>query len=89
MNLVQQTGDLELINLLQGTSNQNIYNQQNLFNITVLIPQQTTIQQLGSSQELSMVNNHRKRICRMLEKIHKNIFSSVSPCSNFKTALRL
>jgi hypothetical protein len=62
MTLVQQSGDLELINILQGTPNQNIYNPQNLFNITVLIPQQMSIQQLGTSQELALVNNSRKRI---------------------------
>jgi hypothetical protein len=59
MSLVQQSGDLELINILQGTSN-NMYNSQNLFNITVLIPQQTSIQPLATGPELSMVN--RKRI---------------------------
>ncbi len=62
MTLVQQSGDLELINILQGTPNQNIYNPQNFFNITVLIPQQMSIQQLGTSQELGLVNNSRKRI---------------------------
>ena len=56
MNLVQQSGDLELMNLLQGTPNQNIFNPQNVFNVTVLIPHQMVIQQLGTSQELSMVN---------------------------------
>jgi hypothetical protein len=62
MTLVQQSGDLELISLLQGSANQNIYNSQNLFNITVLIPQQSSIQQLGNAQELSMVKINRKRI---------------------------
>ncbi len=56
MTLIQQAGDLELISILQGTSTQNIYNPQNLFNITVLIPQQMSIQQLGNPLELSMVN---------------------------------
>jgi len=56
MNLIQQSGDLELINILQGPSSQNMYNAQNALNITVLIPQQSSIQQLGNSQELSMVN---------------------------------
>lgn len=55
MTLVQQSGDLELINLLQGPSNFNMYGPQNVFNITILIPQQMSIQQLGSPQELSMV----------------------------------
>jgi hypothetical protein len=59
MNLVQQSGDLELITLLQGNANQNIYNSQNLLNITVLIPQQMSIQQMGNAQELSMVNKRR------------------------------
>jgi hypothetical protein len=60
MTLIQQSGDLELIGLLQGSTNQNIYNSQNLFNITVLIPQQSSIQQLGTAQELSMVKKNRK-----------------------------
>jgi hypothetical protein len=59
MNLVQQSGDLELITLLQGNANQNIYNSQNVLNITVLIPQQMSIQQMGNAQELSMVNKRR------------------------------
>ncbi|CAF3799049.1 unnamed protein product [Rotaria sp. Silwood1] len=54
INLVQQSGDLELMNILQGAPNMNIYNPQNLFNITVLIPQQIAIQQLGNARELSM-----------------------------------
>ncbi|CAF4181530.1 unnamed protein product [Rotaria sp. Silwood2] len=54
INLVQQSGDLELMNLLQGTPNMNIYNPQNVFNITVLIPQQMSIQQFGNLRELSM-----------------------------------
>ncbi|CAF0877364.1 unnamed protein product [Adineta ricciae] len=60
INIVQQSGDLELMNLLQGTSGQNIFNPQNSLNITVLIPQQMLIQQLGSGQELSM--NLRRHI---------------------------
>jgi len=60
MTLIQQSGDLELIGLLQGSTNQNIYNSQNLVNITVLIPQQSSIQQLGTAQELSMVKKNRK-----------------------------
>lgn len=55
MQLVQQSGDLELISLLQGSTNQNMFNPQNSFNITVLIPQQMSIQQLGNGQELSIV----------------------------------
>lgn len=56
MNLVQQSGDLELLNLLQGSNSMNTFNPQNSLNITVLIPQQLSIQQLGNSQDLSMVN---------------------------------
>ena len=56
MNLVQQSGDFELINLLRGTRTSNVYYPQNLFNITVLIPEQMSIQQLGNSRELNMVN---------------------------------
>ena len=48
------------MNLLQGTSNQNMFNPQNSLNITVLIPQQMLIQQLGSGQELSMVNRRER-----------------------------
>ncbi|CAF3692677.1 unnamed protein product [Rotaria sordida] len=54
LNLVQRSGDMELMSLLQGIPNMNIYNPQNLFSITVLIPQQMSILQLGQSQELSM-----------------------------------
>ena len=56
MNLVQQSGDLELINILQGITNPNVFNSQPMFNITVLVPQQVSIQQLGNSQDLSLVN---------------------------------
>lgn len=56
MNLIQQSGDLELINLLQGSTGQNTFNSPNLFNITVLIPQQMSIRQLGNFQELGLVN---------------------------------
>ena len=59
MTLVQQSGDLELINLLQGALHMNAYNSQNLFNVTVLIPQQISIQQLGNPAELSTVSNTR------------------------------
>jgi len=58
MNLVQQSGDFELMGILQGLENANTFNPHNLFNITVLIPQQPFIQQLGVSQELSMVNKN-------------------------------
>jgi hypothetical protein len=62
MALIQQSGDTELVNLLQGSTaglgntGPNIFNPQNLLNITVLIPQQISVQQLGNSQELSKVN---------------------------------
>lgn len=55
MTLVQQSGDLELMNILQAIPNQNIFNPQNTFNITVLIPQQISVQQLTNPQELTMV----------------------------------
>ena len=61
MALIQQSGDTELVNLLQGNTaglgntGPNIFNPQNLLNITVLIPQQIAVQQLGNSQELSKV----------------------------------
>jgi hypothetical protein len=61
MTLVQQSGDLELINILQGASNMNAYNPQNLFNVTVLIPQQMSIPQLGNPLELSTVSNTREK----------------------------
>ena len=62
MALIQQSGDTELVNLLQGNTaglgntGPNVYNPQNLLNITVLIPQQISVQQLGNSQELSKVS---------------------------------
>jgi hypothetical protein len=62
MSLIQQSGDTELVNLLQGSTaglgntGPNIYNPQNLLTITVLIPQQISVQQLGNSQELSKVS---------------------------------
>jgi hypothetical protein len=59
MNLIHQSGDSELINLLQGSTGQNMFNPQNLFNITVLIPQQMSIQQLGNFQELALVNKNK------------------------------
>jgi hypothetical protein len=61
MTLIQQSGDLELINLLQGATNMNVYNPQNFFNVTVLIPQQMSIQQLGNPIELSTVRNTREK----------------------------
>lgn len=57
MNLVQQSGDIELMNVLQGIPNMNMYNPQNVFNVTVLIPQPMSIQQLGNAQDLSIVKN--------------------------------
>ena len=62
MNLIQQSGDTDLVNILQGSTagmgntGPNIFNPQNLLNITVLIPQQITGQQMGSSQDLSRVS---------------------------------
>lgn len=61
MSLIQQSGDAELVNILQGSTaglgntGPNIFNPQNLLNITVLIPQQITGQQMGGSQDLSRV----------------------------------
>lgn len=61
MNLIQQSGDTDLVNILQGSTagmgntGPNIFNPQNLLNITVLIPQQITGQQMGSSQDLGRV----------------------------------
>ncbi|CAF0817027.1 unnamed protein product [Adineta steineri] len=68
MALIQQSGDTELVNILQGSTSglgntgPSIYNPQNLLNITVLIPQQIHVQQLGNSQELS--KNLRRHILR-------------------------
>lgn len=62
MSLIQQSGDAELVNILQGNTaglgntGPNIFNPQNLLSITVLIPQQITGQQMGSSQDLSRVS---------------------------------
>ena len=62
MNLIQQSGDTELVNILQGSTaglgntGPNIFNPQNLLNITVLIPQQISVKQLGNSEELSRVS---------------------------------
>jgi len=62
MALIQQSGDTELVNILQGSTaglgntGPNIFNPQNLLNITVLIPQQISAQQLGNSEELSRVS---------------------------------
>jgi hypothetical protein len=66
MSLIQQSGDTELVNLIQGSTvglgntGPNIFNPQNLLNITVLIPQQMAVKQLGNSQELSTVNKQKK-----------------------------
>ncbi|CAF4476724.1 unnamed protein product, partial [Rotaria sp. Silwood2] len=68
MALVQQSGDTELVNLLQGNTaglgntGPNALNPENLLTITVLIPQQISVQQLGNSQDLSM--NLRRHILR-------------------------
>ncbi|CAF1215108.1 unnamed protein product, partial [Didymodactylos carnosus] len=68
MALVQQSGDTELLNLLQGSTvglgnNPNYFNPFNQLNITVLIPQQMSVSQLGNSQELS--TNLRRHILRL------------------------
>ena len=63
MTLVQQSGDLELMNILQGVPNQNIFSSQNSFNVTVLIPQQISVQQLTNPQELTMVKNKTHPFC--------------------------
>lgn len=63
MTLVQQSGDLELMNILQGVPNQNIFTPQNSFNVTVLIPQQISVQQLTNPQELTMVKNKIHPFC--------------------------
>ena len=63
MSLIQQSGDTELVNLLQGSTaglgntGPNVFNPQNILNITVLIPQQISVQQLGNSQDLSKVSS--------------------------------
>ncbi|CAF4797579.1 unnamed protein product [Rotaria sp. Silwood1] len=68
MALIQQSGDTELVNLLQGNTaglgntGPNMLNPQNLLTITVLIPQQIAVKQLGNSQDLSM--NLRRHIIR-------------------------
>jgi hypothetical protein len=62
MSLIEQSGDTELVNLLQGSTaglgstGPSVYNPQNLLTITVLIPQQISVQQLGNSEELSKVS---------------------------------
>lgn len=67
MNLIQQSGDTDLVNILQGSTagmgnaGPNIFNPQNLLNITVLIPQQITGQQMGSSQDLSRVSRYNRK----------------------------
>ncbi|CAF1122677.1 unnamed protein product [Rotaria sordida] len=69
MALIQQSGDTELVNLLQGNTaglgntGPNIFNPENLLKITVLIPQQVSVLQLGNSQDLSM--NLRRHILRL------------------------
>ncbi|CAF0830929.1 unnamed protein product [Didymodactylos carnosus] len=68
MALVQQSGDTELMNLLQGSpaglgNTPTSFNPYNQLNITILIPQQMSISQLGKSQELS--TNLRRHILRL------------------------
>lgn len=70
MTLVQQSGDLELMNILQGVPNQNIFTPQNSFNVTVLIPQQISVQQLTNPQELTMVKNQIQPFCVLYSRFY-------------------
>ncbi|CAM2714920.1 unnamed protein product [Rotaria socialis] len=69
MALIQQSGDTELVNLLQGNTaglgntGPTIFNPDNTIKITVLIPQRIAVQQLGNSEELS--KNLRRHILRL------------------------
>ena len=64
MALIKQSGDTELVNLLQGSTaglgntGPNFYNPENLLRITVLIPQQVSVEQLGNSEALSQVSSN-------------------------------
>jgi hypothetical protein len=70
MSLIQQSGDTDLVNILQGSTaglgntGPNIFNPQNILNITVLIPQRISVQQLGNSEELSRVSQTKVKIKR-------------------------
>jgi hypothetical protein len=70
MSLIQQSGDTDLVNILQGSTaglgntGPNIFNPQNILNITVLIPQRISVQQLGNSEELSRVSQTKAKIKR-------------------------
>ena len=61
MALIKQSGDTQLVNMLKGstvglgTSGPTINNPDNTLLITVLIPQQISVEQLGNSQDLSRV----------------------------------
>lgn len=65
MSLIQQSGDTDLVNILQGSTaglgntGPNVFNPQNILNITVLIPQRISVQQLGNSEELSRVSQRK------------------------------
>lgn len=73
MALIQQSGDTELVNLLQGNTaglgftGPNMFNPDNALKITVLIPQQILVQQLGNSQELSKVSEQKTTIEKKLK----------------------
>lgn len=61
MQLIKQSGDAELVNILKGSTaglgntGPNIYNPENTLRVTVLIPQQISVEQLGNSEALSQV----------------------------------
>ena len=61
MALIKQSGDTELVNILQGNTaglgnmGPNIYDPDNILRVTVLIPQQISVEQLGNSEALSQV----------------------------------
>lgn len=84
MALIKQSGDAELVNLLKGSTaglgmgGPSIDNPQNLLFITVLIPQQIAVQQLGNSQDLSRVSLHQSFFPNnSLYCIHSFVFNSI------------
>ncbi|CAF2156365.1 unnamed protein product, partial [Rotaria magnacalcarata] len=79
MNLVQQSGDPELMSILQGPTNMNMFNPQSSLNITILIPQQMSIQQLGNSQELSI--HLRRHILRLRVYTDESMIAPAAPNS--------
>lgn len=80
MALIKQSGDSELVNLLEGNTaglgftGPNMFNPDNLLKITVLIPQQISVKQLGNSEDLSRVSRLKENI---KQKQKQNIFSFV------------